>query len=330
MRYLLLIGLYFFTQISFAQQNVQKTEETGVVSGRIFSEFFTALSGDNKNTGFEVKRAYFGYLKKLEHGFSAEVKIDIGSPNDVSGSSSLKRRFGYFRTAALYYDYQKWRFEFGMIETAQFKISEGAWGKRYIFKTFQDEYKFGPSADLGFKAFYKTGKFDFDAGIYNGEGFSVIQNDKAFKGAIGITAQPLKGTTLRLYGDISNKRANQKTIGFFAGQKIDKLSIGAEYNHMYNVNFVDNQERFGYSLFGRYDLNKWFNIFCRYDNVESNRVNNSPDQWSLSSDGSAIITGVEVRPVKSVKFAANYRDWNSANPAVDNYSALYFNVEVTF
>ncbi|MCA1745802.1 MAG: hypothetical protein LC643_08925, partial [Bacteroidales bacterium] len=159
-------------------------EAKSYVYGRIFSEFNTTLEGPEDQTAFEIKRAYLGYFKELEKGFAAEVKLDIGSPNDVS-SYSLLRRFGYFKTAALYYTHELLRLEFGLIETAQFKVAEAFWGKRYIFKSFMDEYKFGPSADIGIKAVYKTGLFELDAGIFNGEGYSSLQNDNTFKVAAG-------------------------------------------------------------------------------------------------------------------------------------------------
>lgn len=96
----------------------------------------------------------------------------------------------------MYYDYKQLKFEFGIIETAQFKEPESFWGKRYIFKSFQDEYKFGPSADIGFKALYKIGKFNFDVGVFNGEGYSSLQNENTFKGALSLQKNWLKGWTL--------------------------------------------------------------------------------------------------------------------------------------
>lgn len=319
----------FCTHKILAQENQSKTEENGIVYGKIFSEFNTTLSGSENQTAFEVKRAYLGYLKKLEHGFSAEIKLDIGAPNDVS-SYSLLRRFAYFRNAALYYNYKKLRLEFGIIETAQFKEPESFWGKRYIFKSFQDEYKFGPSADIGFKAIFKTKIFDFDAGMYNGEGYSSLQNDNTFKGALGITARPLEGMTLRVYGDLSAKSINQKTISLFAGQKIKRFSIGGEYNRIYNIDFKENFDRFGYSILGKVDVYKSINIFGRFDKVDSNKTNNSDVPWSLAKDGSAVIAGAEVKPIKSIRFSVNYQDWYPAAKNIENESSLHFNVEVSF
>src|SRR5690606_5493191 len=112
-----------------AKAESDEKEAKSYVYGRIFSEFNTTLEGPEDQTAFEVKRAYFGYFKELEKGFAAEVKLDIGSPNDVS-SYSLLRRFGYFRNAALYYTHELLRLEFGLIETAQFKVAEAFWGKR--------------------------------------------------------------------------------------------------------------------------------------------------------------------------------------------------------
>lgn len=312
-----------------AQEKESKEDNKGTVYGRIFSEFNTTLSGSENQTAFEVKRAYLGYIRKLEQGFSAEIKLDIGAPNDVS-SYSLLRRFAYFRNAALYYDYKQLRLEFGLIETAQFKVPESAWGYRYIFKSFQDEYKFGASADIGFKVVYKTKYVDFDGGFYNGEGYSSLQNDNTFKGALGITARPFKGTTFRIYGDLSSKTINQKTLSVFAGHKFEKFSIGGEYNRMYNLDFQNQHDRYGYSVYARADVFKYLNLFGRFDKIDSNLINGAEVPWLLAKDGSAIITGVEVKPIKSLRLSANYQDWYPAAQNIENESSFHFNVEISF
>ena len=42
-----------------------------------------------------------------------------------------------------------------MIGGKQFNDQEMIWGYRYLYKTLQDEYKFGSSADLGVNAEFK-------------------------------------------------------------------------------------------------------------------------------------------------------------------------------
>lgn len=325
----ILVIVLVWPMLTVAQEEKKEEENRGTVYGRIFSEFNTTLSGSENQTAFEVKRAYLGYLRKLDSGFSAEIKLDIGAPNDVS-SYSLLRRFAYFRNAALYYDYKQLRLEFGLIETAQFKVPESAWGYRYIFKSFQDEYQFGPSADIGFKAVYTTQHFDFDGGFYNGEGYSNLQNDNTFKGALGVTARPFRGATLRIYGDLSSKSIIQKTYSLFAGYKFKGFSIGGEYNRLYNMDFQNQHDRYGFSLFGRADICKFLNLFGRFDKIESNVIDGAPLPWSLARDGSAAITGVEVKPIKGLRLSANYQDWYPAAKNIENESSFHFNVEISF
>lgn len=303
--------------------------DKGYVYGRIFSEFNTTLEGPEDQTAFEVKRAYFGYFRELQDGFSAEVTLDIGSPNDVS-NYSLLRRFAYFRNAALYYTHNNLRLEFGLISTAQFKVAENFWSRRYIYKAFQDEYKFGPSADIGLKAVYTTGVFEFDAGIFNGEGYSSLQNDNTFKVAGGATAKPLEGLTLRLYGDFASKSIDQSTISFFAGQKMGPFALGAEYNYQFNRNFEEEHDRFGYSLVGGYTLTEKWNFFGRYDYLDSNIPEGENLPWALADDGSALIGGVEFKASKGIRFALNYQDWYPAAQNSANESSLHLNIEVRF
>ena len=42
-----------------------------------------------------------------------------------------------------------------MIGNKQFKYQEKVWGYRYVYKTFQDENKFGSSADIGANGEFK-------------------------------------------------------------------------------------------------------------------------------------------------------------------------------
>ena len=69
---------------------------------KVFANYHREISKEKKNTAFEIKRVYLGYRQKINENFSAEVKLDIGSPEDQS-RFSLIRRYAYFKTAALYY-----------------------------------------------------------------------------------------------------------------------------------------------------------------------------------------------------------------------------------
>nr|NQU89056.1 hypothetical protein [Bacteroidota bacterium] len=71
--------------------------------GLVFADFYTGINQGSNPTAFEVRRAYLGYDFNMSKNFSAKILVDIGSPDDVS-QYSLLRRFAYFKNAYLQYE----------------------------------------------------------------------------------------------------------------------------------------------------------------------------------------------------------------------------------
>ena len=64
-----------------------------------------------------------------------------------------------------------------MVGTKNFKFMEKAWGKRYIYKSLQDENKWSNSADLGLTLDYKlSDNLSLDFQVLNGEGYKNLQS----------------------------------------------------------------------------------------------------------------------------------------------------------
>lgn len=94
-----------------------------------------------------------------------------------------------------------WTLNAGLISTTQFKLQEDFWGKRYVMKSFQDEYKFGSSADLAFSVAYKFNKVvSADVIVANGEGYKKVQVKDGLQYGAGVTLTPVKGLVVRAYG----------------------------------------------------------------------------------------------------------------------------------
>jgi hypothetical protein len=145
---------------------------------RVFADFYKGLNKVDNSTAFEIKRVYLGYRGRINEYFSAEAKLDIGSPEDLS-QYSLVRRYAYFKTAELRYKKDRLTLHLGLFNTLEFNLQEKAWGYRYLYKSFMDEHKFGPSADIGIGAEYKLNEyFNFDLVISNGEGYKNLQSDE--------------------------------------------------------------------------------------------------------------------------------------------------------
>ncbi|SFD93141.1 hypothetical protein [Thermophagus xiamenensis] len=313
----------------------QKTSQTepfkpsGRVYGRIFTNFNTSLSGPDKQTAFEVRRAYLGYKHFISPQFSAEIKLDIGSPNDAE--YSLQRRFGYFKTAAVYYyPVENLEITFGLQDAMQFKQQEKFWNRRYIVRPFMDKYGFGPSADIGIKACWNHQKLNFDLAFFNGEGYSSLQNDNTFKGAMGITIYPVDGWICRIYGDLSAKSINQTTAVGFVGYRHKRFSLGGEYAMHWNRDFLENHNVYGYSIKSDFQIQEKIKLLARYDKIDSNILEGESIPWNLANDESALIAGIEYIANKNIRIAANYQDHYPKAKNMDVISAFYINLEASF
>jgi len=82
-----------------------------------------------------VERAYLGFKTQVNSNYAIVMKIDIGSPDDVSAYSKIKR-YGYFKNAAMEYKKGKFTFNAGLTDTYQFKVQEKFWSRRYMDSLF--------------------------------------------------------------------------------------------------------------------------------------------------------------------------------------------------
>jgi hypothetical protein len=263
----------------------------------------------------------------MEKYFSAKIEVDIGSPNDVS-QYSLLRRFAYFKEAYLQFAKGKFNIKFGIIPTMQFKLQEEIWGHRYIYKSVIDQHRMGTSSDIGTSVIFKaTDYLEVDFSLMNGEGYSSVQVDNAFKTGLGVTISPWKGLSLRWYADAIEKDNVQILLVNFVSYKIaDKLAVGLEYDIKFNYNYIENANRYAFSTFASYDFNKKFQVFARYDKVTSNIIDNESVPWGLPTDGSAIIAGVQYSPISRVKLALDYQDWYPLAENLPNESYIFLNL----
>lgn len=330
-----LMSLLVVAVISYSPMQAQEGQPTdfepsGEVFGKIFTNFNTSISGPDQQTAFEVRRAYMGYGYKISREFSAEVKIDIGSPNDAS-QYSLLRRFGYFKTAKLQYaPYDFLEVTFGLQDATQYKLQDKFWKRRYINESLMGAYKYGSSADIGVKVAWLSDKMDVDFALFNGEGYSSLQNDNTFKGALGATFRPVDGLITRIYGDFSSKSVNQGTTSLFAGYRHNWFSVGAEYARHFNRNFQEDHNIDGFSILGDVKILPKIWVFGRFDNVESNIIEGSSVPWNLAKDETSVTAGIEFIPIKSVKIAANYQDHYPAAKNAEAVSAFFLNIEASF
>ena len=309
---------------SFAQQQEEKKkfQIKGQPIVTVFANYHAGIGRANKESGFALDRAYLGYQFSLTEKLGGKVVFDMGSTK-VSGSDL--ERVAYVKNAMLTWKTGNFSLDFGLIGLEQFNVQEKFWGYRYIMKSFQDEYKFGSSADMGILGKYKFTKWlSADVTISNGEGYKKLNGDNKYRYAAGVTVTPLESLTLRAYYDLASKNVedddtkDQQNLAFFAGYKHKLFSIGAEYNQMFNTKYKEDKDQSGYSVYSTVKLEEKFNIFGRYDNLSSK------DDWS-SADGQRILVGLQYTPIKQLKIAPNFSTWNPRDGKSSSF--VYLNIE---
>ncbi|MCW0484818.1 porin [Gaoshiqia sediminis] len=292
----------------------------------IFSNYHTKVSDGNSASAFELTRLYLGYDYKFSKNFSAKATIDIGDP----GVGGLQMT-AYVKNAFATYKLDKLSVNFGLISTTQFKVQEDAWGYRYLAKSFQDEYKFNASADLGISVAYKFSDFvSADVIVANGEGYKKLQADSVVRTGFGVTVSPVEKLTGRVYYDFSSKEQTLSSLATFVGYAGDKFSVGAEYNQQFNNGFKENHDLNGASVYATVTASKKVKVFGRYDNLSSNKLTGETEKWNLSKNGELFIAGVEYAPVKGVKVAPNFQGWSPAAGSQDFTSTFILNCEFKF
>ena len=311
-------GLLACIGIGAQAQNAKSEEPKGKAIVQMFGNFHTGFGENNDDRGFDLERSYLGYEYKLGNGLSLKGVMDIGKSSDVSDY----QRIAYIKNAMVSWKKGDLTLSGGLISTTQFNFQEKFWGYRYIMKSFQDQYKFGNSADLGISAAYKFADWiSADAIIVNGEGYKKVQKSDGMNYGLGLTMTPVKGFQVRLYGGLNEGADDSKedivNMAAFVGYKCDRFSIGAEYNYMQNASNKKDADLSGYSLYATMNLSKETSLYARFDELFSK------DDWNKAKDEQAAILGAQFKLGKYVKVAPNVRmSMPKADGAKENYSAF--------
>lgn len=311
-------GLLACIGIGAQAQNAKSEEPKGKAIVQMFGNFHTGFGENNDDRGFDLERSYLGYEYKLGNELSVKGVMDIGKSSDVSDY----QRIAYIKNAMVSWKKGDLTLSGGLISTTQFNFQEKFWGYRYIMKSFQDQYKFGNSADLGISAAYKFADWiSADAIIVNGEGYKKVQKSDGMNYGLGLTMTPVKGFQIRLYGGLNEGAEDGKddivNMAAFMGYKCDRFSIGAEYNYMQNASNKKDADLSGYSIYATMNLSKETSLYARFDELFSK------DDWNKAKDEQAAILGAQFKLGKYVKVAPNVRmSMPKADGAKENYSAF--------
>ncbi len=242
----------------------------------VFSNVNASFNKNGNSKAFEITRAYLGYEYFFSKNISSRVNLDVGDP----GVGKLQMT-AYIKNAYVQYKNDAFSARFGMIGVNQYNVQEKQWGYRYIYKSFQDAYNFGPSADLGAAFEYTPSKLiSFDLSVLNGEGYKRLQSDSTFKTTFGVTLKPFKGFVLRGYYDIMKHNYAQTSYALFAGYTNKDFRAGLEYNIQNNNGMIDNHNFSGISLYAALNIAEKYSVFTRYDNLRSETITGQLNPWN--------------------------------------------------
>lgn len=319
----IMTGLLSFLAMAGMAQEGKDEMPKGKAIVQVFGNFHAGFGKENDDRGYELERSYLGYEYNFGKGLSAKAVMDVGKSSDVGDY----QRIAYIKNAMVSWKTAKLTLNGGLISTTQFNFQEKFWGYRYIMKSFQDEYKFGSSADLGLSAAYEFADWiSADAIIVNGEGYKKIQSNEGLSYGLGVTLTPVSGLQVRLYGGWNESGEDGKkdvaNLAAFAGYKHEKFTLGAEYNQMWNASNQNDADQYGYSVFASVKLAKDTDLYARYDELCSK------NDWNKAKDEQAAILGVQFKLGKYVKIAPNFRmsmpKADDAQNACSAYVNCYF------
>lgn len=319
-----------FANAAMAQTSDFKAGGKPIV--KVFADYFYNSQNSKSNTGFEIQRAYLGYGYNFTEKFSGKALLDVGT--NTGGSAYT----AFLKNALVEYKDKVFTIDAGLIGTDAFSLQETVWGKRYLQKSFQDLNSFSSSADLGVSAKIKiTPAISFDASVLNGEGYKKVQTDSTLKVSAGLTVQPIKGLSARVYMDYLNNNKNikpagksQTTFNAFLGYVATKASVGAEYNYQKNAGLTSGKNLTGISIYGTAEIAPKTNVFARFDNLSSKDDVNATGSTLGTNDGNLIIAGLEYTLTKGIRVSPNLQIYNPKQDGGKNLTSFYLNLEMSF
>ena len=304
----MLLFIVLFAASGHAQDNVN-------ISGLIFGDYYVMLKNHDDSiegeNAFWFRRIYLTFDKKLDNGFSANVKLDIRSAGDFTSTDKM---IPFVKEAYLKWSHNNHEILFGISRSPIGADAEKFWGYRPVERTPLYLHRFNQSRDFGiaFKGVLGSNEiisYHFMAG--NGSGYYSETgkgkkislalalhpaSDYIIEGCIDINDRPLGKRRFTLLGLVCLNRAKYRTGAIFARQA---RRVGP--------NTDDNVLQI-FSVFGAGELVEKVWGFARYDrnfdpNPEGADIPYIPFDPRASSH--LIVAGLDLRLIKDISIIPN-------------------------
>lgn len=343
MKKLAWIFITFLPIIAQAQNSTQviAKDSKSYIFGQIYSDFYMGMNNNFKpKTAFVFKQGIIGYKHTFENKLSGIILLDVTRTTHFQSLSdtnvnlvSLNYFEGSKYTAYLKMAEIKWTINnsftirFGQLLNTQYlTFQDKFWGFRYVDVTFQEKYRFGVPADFGAQVDYKYGeKLLLQFAVVNGEGpfrYQDVLSKFLYSG--NVQYSPVKDFTLKLYvgiesaPDTGNYVNSKKIVSFFTGYKNKKFGVGMEANYVKDYSYVEDIDKYGFSIYGFIAATKKLAFLGRYDYLNQEfLVNNLINNY--------YIIGTQYIPIKNLATSLNFRYYSDID-----FPVIYLNVGLKF
>src|SRR5690349_17925933 len=243
------------------------------VSGTAYAQWNYNLSGDRHLNAFDVTRTYINFNGKFAGGVSTRITPDIY--RNADGSLGYRLKYGY---VAYQPNAGNVTYKFGLIQTPFVSREEDLWDYRMQGSIAVDRTGAMSSADFGLSADAKlaNGRFDLNAGIYNGEGYKVAESDQRkdfmVRGSYLLSAtndnSTMGGFRVTGYAGIgkdSTGAERERYLGQLS-YRTTQYTLAGEYVNVNNGGVKGSI----ISAFGVYHMNSQWALIGRVDQVDPN------------------------------------------------------------
>lgn len=285
-----------------------------------FLRYSITLDSTLYNT-FHIDRMYVNFKGDIFKTDNAKLSFrftpDIGQIRDVGKAGKYKEGKdttievpkssivgGYYvfsKYAFLEAKYGNYKLYFGQTYNFWIRNMDKIWDYRFIEKTSNDYFSVISSADLGIAFEYSSKLFNLNLGVFNGEGYNKVEDNKFKDFQAVLSVYPIDNENIEIgihgyghYGKYKNEKDKIRGIGAISiSQKFFRL--GAEYSQ-FTGSTLTSGDTISSNLISGFLVIKPTNIlelFARFDRYKN--------------EENFILGGFVIKPVKDLRLSLNYK-----------------------